>query len=260
MARLRDDLSGVDWQKVRNAQLAPGEQIGPAGQTLSDDLDPDAWQRLRTLQAFGATQAPETRASTFDVDREFLADAEGAKRKMYVPKNKAGQVIGDSGPTIGVGVDLGRKDVAYLNGLGISPDLARRLTPYLGKRRDEALTFVKANPLVLSQADYDALNSAVQDHELHKLATKFDAVSQVGPFASLPRNTQTAIGSLFFQYGTDAPEKAAPSYWRQVTSGDWEGAYRNLTKFGDAYQPRRDEESKKLLDDYVSGILPRTQR
>jgi hypothetical protein len=197
-------------------------------------------------------------APTFDVDRGFLADREGAKRKMYVPHDdKTRRVIGDSGPTIGVGVDLGRKDVAYLKSLGLAPAMIARLTPYLGKRREAALAFVDANPLELSQQECEALNSAVQDRELRKLALKFDAASQVGPFHKLPRDTQTAIGSLYFQYGTDAPEKAAPDYWRQITTGDWNGAHDNLMTFGDDHPSRRKLEAARLRNDIRSGRLPR---
>jgi hypothetical protein len=223
----------------------------------------ETWQQTRAAQAGGGrfsvrrTDGEASRlADEFNVDRDFLAEREGARREMYVPTDKAGHVIDDSGPTIGVGVDLGRKDAAYLRSLGLRPELVDRLAPYTGKRRDEALQYVQANPLVLSEEDYNSLNAAVQDRELRKLAAKFDAASQVGPFAKLPRDTQTAIGSLYIQYGTDAPDKATPNFWRQITTGDWDGAYYNLKKFGDAYQPRRDEEAKRLVYDILSANLP----
>ncbi|MBI1199964.1 MAG: pesticin [Phenylobacterium sp.] len=262
--RLSDDLDGKDWQRIRRAQLFRPQEAGRVSGLLSDDMDMETWQRTRTAQAGGGAASanltsgePGPAVDQFNVDRDFLAEREGARRKMYVPTDKEGRVIGDSGPTIGVGVDLGRKDTAYLRALGLRPELVDQLAPYTGKRRDVALQYVQENPLVLSEQDYKSLNAAVQDRELRKLASKFDAVSQVGPFSKLPRDTQTAIGSLYFQYGTDAPDKAAPNFWRQITAGDWDGAYHNLKKFGDAYQPRRDKEAGRLVYDILSANLPR---
>jgi hypothetical protein len=127
-------------------------------------------------------------------------------------------------------------------------------------RGTPALTYVKAHPLEISASEAQTLSDAVRDLELGKLAKKFDGASQVGPFHELPRDTQTAIASLYYQYGTDAPDRAAPHYWRQITTGDWNGAYRNLLDFGDDYGPRRIEESKRLLKDIQSGRLPRPKR
>ena len=226
---------------------------------LSDDMDAAEWQRMRNAQAAGGRSvgAPAAPARPeFDVDRGFLAGVEGSRSDMYVPTDKNRKVIGHSGPTIGIGVDLGSKDRAYLESLGISSKLVDQLNPYLGHKKEAALTYVKANPLSLKQTDLDALNAAVQDRELRKLVKRYNAASQVGPFGSLPRSTQSAIASLYFQYGTDAPEKATPNYWKQITTGDWEAAHRNLSAFGDAHQPRRGLEATKLREDIDAGRLP----
>jgi len=49
------------------------------------------------------------------------------------------------------------------------------------------------------------------------------------------------ITSVAFQYGNLATE--TPNFWRQVTSGDWDGAVGNLRNFGDAYGSRRNREA-----------------
>ena len=226
---------------------------------LSDDMDAAEWQRMRNARAAGGRSvgAPAAPARPeFDVDRGFLSGVEGSRSDMYVPTDKNRKVIGHSGPTIGIGVDLGSKDRAYLESLGISSKLVDQLNPYLGRKKEDALSYVTANPLILKQTDLDALNAAVQDRELRKLVKRYNAASQVGPFGSLPRSTQSAIASLYFQYGTDAPEKAAPDHWKQITTGDWNGAYNNLNKFGDAHHRRREAEAKELRKDMDAGRLP----
>ncbi|MET0273565.1 MAG: pesticin C-terminus-like muramidase [Phenylobacterium sp.] len=274
---LSADLPMDVWQRVRARQVAGEADFGGAdGEALSDDLPMDVWQRVRARQVAGDVisggagddalaggpredvvgGAPK--AGAFNVDRQFLAEREGFERAMYVPKDKkTKQVLDKSGPTIGIGVDLGGKDVAYLKSLGLDANLVTRLTPYLGKRGASALDFVEKNPLALSDPELNALNSAVQDQELNRLVAKYDAASKIGPFRSLPKNTQTAIASLYFQHGTYAPEQAAPNYWRQITSGDWKGAHSNLQNFGDHYGPRRLLEAKLLQKDIEAGRLRR---
>lgn len=276
---LPDDLSMPEWQRRRNAQKFGGANVASTFGAPSDDMPIDVWQQARAQQAAGdavvggeATDAllggggpdrlnaPPAPARTFNVDREFLADREGRVSTMYVPiyadGPKKGQVIGQSGATIGKGVDLGQQSLAYLKSLNLEPGLTARLSPYLGVKGPGATLYVAKHPLQLSEAELDALNGAVQDRELRSLAAKYDAASQVGPFHELPRDTQTAIASLYFQYGTAAPEKRTPGYWRQITMGDWEGAYRNLMDFKDQYGTRRKREAERLRNDIRSGRLP----
>lgn len=267
--RVKDDLSGPDWQRARSGELFGEVDSGPALPPLTDDMPMDVWQDVRGRQKMGGGYATTesgpaggggSAPAKPDVDWDFIDAAEGMRKRMYVPTDREGRVIGQSGPTIGRGVDLGQKDATYLSSLGLRPELAAMLSPYLGKKREEARRFVQARPLALPDADLKALDSAVRDRELRELVRKYDAASQIGSFAELPRDTQTAITSLYFQYGTGDPIKSTPNYWRQITTGDWEGALNNLRAFGDAYQPRRDLEAERLQRDLAAGTLPRRPR
>lgn len=259
--RLKDDLSGDEWQRVRNGQVLGAADAPPVLEPLSDDMPMEAWQQARNRQvgqvllveAGRVGAAPE--APKPDVDWEFIRKREGSRSDMYLPE-KGGVVIGKSGPTIGKGVDLGQRNLAGLKSLRLSPATEAKLTPYLGRKGEPAAAFVKANPLVLADDELEELNGAVRKQELDQLERNYDAASQVGPFHKLPRNTQTAIASVYFQYGTADPAKGAPNYWRQVTTGDWDGAYRNLRAFGDDHQKRRDFEADILLGDMKAGSLP----
>jgi len=275
---LPDDLNMPEWQRRRNAQQFGGAPVAPTFEPPSDDMPMDVWQQARAQQAAGgvivggegtdgllggagADRVKAPPAPAFNVDWEFLTGREGSRPDMYVPiyerGPKKGQVVERSGATIGKGVDLGQQDLAYLKSLNLDPRLAARLSPYLGVKGPAALSFVAAHPLMLSDAELDTLNGAVRDRELRGLAAKYDAASQVGPFHKLPRDTQTAITSLYFQYGTGEPHASTPKYWRQITTGDWEGAYGNLMDFRDQYGPRRVAEAQRLKNDMRSGRLPR---
>jgi hypothetical protein len=257
--RLKDELSGDAWQRVRNGQVSGAEEALRVPEPLSDGMPMAAWQQTRNDQVRAAGE-PSVVRDGFDVDWTFIGNREGSRSKMYVLTNDKDDVIGKSGPTIGKGVDLGQKNQRDLDALGLDSALAKKLTPYLSMTREPARDFVRANPLVLSNDELEELNNAARNDELRKLARNFDAASKVGPFNKLPRDAQTAITSLYFQYGASDPKGAAPNYWRQITEGDWEGAHRNLKAFGDAYQDRRDLEAERLQRDIEAGTLPQRLR
>lgn len=249
VALLSDDMPMGEWQKARSQQMAGDALAGGEG----DDV-----------LAGGAAADRLARASAvpvYDVDRAFLQEKEGLMTGMYVPTyekgSNAGKVVGQSGATIGKGVDLGQQDAAYLRSLKLDPGLVARLSPYLGMKGDAALAFVRSHPLQISASEADALSQAVFDEKLGSLAAKYDAASQVGPFHKLPRGAQTAITSLYFQYGTADPARRTPNYWRQITTGDWDGAYANLMDFKDQYRDRRRAEAALLKAEAQSGKLPR---
>ncbi|MBC6982128.1 pesticin C-terminus-like muramidase [Caulobacter sp. 17J80-11] len=220
--------------------------------------------KLGLLPAATSAPAPAG-AGRYDVDRAFLLEQEaagGPKLDMYVPtvKDRPDLALENSGPTIGAGVDLGRKDAAYLRRVGVDPATIDKLSPYFGMTRQKALDYVRAHPLSLSEAEVAALDAAVQDDHIAEIARTFDAASKVGRFDQLPRSTQTAVASLYFQYGPNEPWKTTPQYWTQITTGDWEGAHRNLRKFGDAYPSRRGREADLMKKDIEAGTLPRAAR
>jgi len=177
------------------------------------------------------------------VDWGFIAEREGNKRDVYVP-TKGDKVLGTSGPTVGMGIDLGAWSGDKLRELGVSEELVNKLSPYGGKKKQEALDFVKANPLSLSKEETDELNSKVKSSILDEIKTQFNKESKT-KFEALPSGKQTAVASVFFQYGMNKEKSTWPkNYWSQVTTGDWKGAKANLNNFQDAYDSRRKAEAK----------------
>jgi len=167
-----------------------------------------------------------------NIDWDFILEQEGFRLKGYVP-NPEGS---DSGVTIASGFDLGARSVSDLKGL--SKEIIDLLTPYLGIKG--AAADEVASNLVVSDEQAKTINEFAKKKELGLLKKRWKAKTGQS-FDDLPMREATVITSVAFQYGNLATE--TPNFWRQVTSGDWDGAVGNLRNFGDAYGSRRNREA-----------------
>ena len=172
-----------------------------------------------------------------NIDFDFIGQQEGVKSSMYVPK-KNGQVLGDSGPTIGIGLDLGQRNVSDLKGL--SPELIEKLSPYTGMKGSEADSFVENNPLTLTSDELTEVNAWTKKTETDKLLKRWAEDSDIA-WSDLTPQQATVVASVSYQYGTGAPK-----FWSHVTSGDWDAAEAELRDFGDEYKSRRLREARYL--------------
>lgn len=116
----------------------------------------------------------------------FLTKWERRKLQGYVPCRPGGNYIGSgsyvgcdpimsSGVTIGTGVDLGQQTEAYLTSIGISVELVDKLRPYLGKRRHDALEVLYQKPLYITDAECDALDTAIHTDYTERVAKLYDS-------------------------------------------------------------------------------------
>ncbi len=167
-----------------------------------------------------------------NIDWDFILEQEGFRLKGYVP-NPEGS---DSGVTIASGFDLGARSVSDLKGL--SKEIIDLLTPYLGIKG--AAADEVASNLVVSDEQAKTINEFAKKKELGLLKKRWKAKTGQS-FDDLPMREATVITSVAFQYGNLATE--TPNFWRQVTSGDWDGAVGNLRNFGDDYGSRRNREA-----------------
>ena len=90
------------------------------------------------------------------VDYAFIRNHEGAAvLNGYIPQKKDGTVIGKSGVTIASGFDLGQQNSYDLNRIFGSGDTNKTLkdlfTPYLGKQKEDAKTYLKDHPLSIME-------------------------------------------------------------------------------------------------------------
>lgn len=191
-----------------------------------------------------------TTRHAYAVDWDVIEGFEGWRSRGYVP-TAAGQVLGQSGVTIGPGVDLGQWSTDQLRRVGVPAELVDRLAPWIGVRGAPALAI--AGNLVLAQVDVDRLARPIRRAILEAVADRFDrAAARTGfmAFGALPRQLQTVIASVAFQYGA-ALAVRTPKFWRLVTTGQVAETVAELRAFGDAYSSRRCLEAA-----YLAAILP----
>ncbi|MDZ4822265.1 MAG: pesticin C-terminus-like muramidase [Flavobacteriales bacterium] len=199
------------------------------------------------------------------IDYTFIAQQEGSATVAYVPQctlksttnkdNQAcfgknvGDVIGKSGVTIGKGFDIGQNNLYDLkNRMYLSQGMIDKLSPYLEKRKKDAVAALNKTPLVLSSTELAELNRAMKHSELKKLlnayGTDINNTAKTA-FHTLPVQAQTAIASWAFQgIYTDKP------VWKSFVMQDWTKASEQL-KAETLYSGRRKAEAA-LLDELIS--------
>jgi len=183
-----------------------------------------------------------------NIDFYFIQNLEGGLScKGYVPDPEHSK----SGVTIGIGVDLGQRNEDGLKMLNLSDRLFNQLKPYLGFKKQDAVKFLKANPLEISEDDAWIISLAVKQELADRLIKNFNLVAKF-PFQALHPSLQTVIASVFYQYGD--LKSGCPNFWRQATEGDIEGLYKNLLNFGDRYTTRRKTEAEYLNKDIAIEV------
>ena len=98
--------------------------------------------------------------------------------------------------------------------------LVEKLRPYLGKKRLEAVTFLKQKALVITSAEAEQIDKAVKKSLLSKAKLKYVSSahnSRKLHFDSLPVEAQTVIASVAFQYGASLDVRV-PKFWQAVSS------------------------------------------
>lgn len=174
------------------------------------------------------------------IDFDFISKLEGGRRTTgYVPDPQGSR----SGVTIATGIDLGQMGERDLSQLNLPSDLKNKFLPYLGKIKFEAVSLLDTMPLSVTDEEAKLLDKEVKTRFVRDLARKYSRTA-TGNFEELPDGVQTVIASVAFQYGDLG--SSTPNFWRQVTEGDWQGAYLNLRHFGDAYATRRNKEADLL--------------
>ena len=178
-----------------------------------------------------------------NIDFNFISEREGGRHtEGYVP------LAGQSGVTIGTGIDIGQWDSTGLQNMGVSQDLIDLFEPYLGLTRDDAEEYLNNNPLTITDEQAAELDENFMQNYFQPLINNYNAASDVN-YEDLPTEAQTVIASVAYQYGTDLAS-ATPNFWQQVTTQDWQAGVDNLRGFGDDYSTRRNIEAH-LLDDLL---------
>lgn len=194
----------------------------------------------------GAAAQPKTSAISIhqtQIDYDFLIKMEGSSLKGYVPLPESTQ----SGVTIGNGVDLGQMGFAEFDHLPLSAALKKKLRPYVGLKKFEAVNFLQKHPLTMTPEELKEINPINANKILVVLVKLYDEASEV-PFLQLPSEAQTALFSFAYHYGpsfkklSGRPQKLWTHYVRQ----EWDHVIKTLHSF-DRYTYRRHQEAKLLV-------------
>jgi GH24 family phage-related lysozyme (muramidase) len=178
----------------------------------------------------GIPKGSETSAPM--IDDKFLYCHEGFTLCGYVPiHRKSGEVLGQSGVTIGAGVDLGSKSRASFTSL--SSTLVDKLEPYFGLKRNLAACAAIELPLRLTRAEANTLTIFVKNDIVADVSNKYDKEKEgkAQSFASLPRGIRTAIVSVWYQFGNPSVRPTYPNFWDHVKKNDWDKAIKELRNF-----------------------------
>lgn len=180
-----------------------------------------------------------------NIDWDFIGELEG-KRILngYVPTTKNMK----SGVTIATGFDLGQRNEGDLSGLPKA--LIEKLKPYLGIKGAEAKTL--AGNLKITDSEAKTIDEFSHGEVLNDLRKKWKAKTGKS-FDDLPMHKATIVASVRFQHGDLATK--TPNFWRQTTTGDWQGATENLRNFQDEHPRRRNKEADYLTKGRINEDL-----
>jgi len=177
------------------------------------------------------------------IDYGFITLMEGSKRNGYVPDPEHS----NSGVTIASGFDLGQRSASEIT-KAFTPELADKLLPYVGMKKQAAVDFLMCNALSISESEEKEINSYSHLSAECRLLSQWRRSEVHCDFGQLASPCQTVIASVAFQYGN--LQERTPEFWQQVTSANWGKAVTNLRNFGDRYSRRRNLEAD-LLENWL---------
>ena len=109
----------------------------------------------------------------------------GVKTESYIPKFKSGKVIGQSGVTIGRGVDLGQHSAKELRKMGMTEDLMKVFEPFIGLKKEKATAAHKKFNLSYEDAKY------ASDVMLYKKIDEYNRIFK--RFKNVPSERMKAV-------------------------------------------------------------------
>ncbi len=170
----------------------------------------------------------------------------------YVPMSQ-GQAIGNSGVTIASGLDLGQQSKDGLIKMGIPQTVCAVLFPYVGLKRESAITKLSALPLILSRDAADAVDRAVFRSYLVRAEGMFNRMAGRTTWggdwklSDRPKQVQAVVVSLFYQMG-ESPQKT----FGFLASGDYHAAVAELrdpARWGGKYYASRRNAESALIEE-----------
>jgi hypothetical protein len=133
------------------------------------------------------------------IDVQFVNDLEGYSNKGYIPKDRDGNIIGNSGVTIGYGFDIGQHNAWEIEKFDIPNRIKTKLLPYVELVKEKAAQKLKNRPIWLSDSDLVLLDTEVKKKHIKGILRLMDAYKVI--FHKLPSCVQTGLFSVYYNYG-----------------------------------------------------------
>lgn len=190
---------------------------------------------------------------------DVLFGLEGNEYDFYVPKNKEGTAIGESGITIGKGFDLGAQNEKSLRNMGIPEPLIKKLVDsgYLGKKKDDAIKALNEGSLKLSGEEVDQINSAAIPYYTRQFEAALKKNTGLDAQTDLTTNQRIALTSAYFNLGNGLfynKNNKKTSLSNQLANKQWELAGENIATWSKnptpGLQARREAEANLLLGNF----------
>ena len=198
------------------------------------------------------------------IDWNFISALEGGSQaEGYIP-TKDDKVIGKSGLTIGTGWDVSQMSLEELESSGLPSKLIENVKPFVGLKGKEAQSKLKElGAPTLKDDEASIIDAFTHEKTLSQISKNYEKSSGES-FEDLSPAQQTVLASVGFQYGAQGlmakedpktGKEVPTNFWKQVTSGDWEGAQKNLMNYGDIYGTRREKEAELLEAETIAAKL-----
>ncbi|MGJ3524081.1 pesticin C-terminus-like muramidase [Nitratidesulfovibrio sp. D1] len=204
----------------------------------------------------GTLAAPDKPEDIYRVTADTLHKLEGNVLHAYIPE-KDGKPMDNSSATIGAGIDLGQWRAEKLQEIGVRDDVVKAVSPLLGKNATEARQEMenlkkKGQAVSLTPEQARHLNEKMFVHfngqarqQYNSAPGNVDAQGKtIRRFEELPKEMQAVVTSVLYQHGSTSQFK---NFWGYSTTGDWDGAIKELRNFSPKpdykYHPRRNKEA-----------------
>lgn len=201
-----------------------------------DGIVPKRNRRLITPEETEDINAELTRKNgcrPVGINNGLLSQYEGGShKKAYVPWSEKTAKGNSSGVTIGSGFDLGqRKRPDELRAMGLPESLVQKFAPYLGKKRSDAVKFLRDHPLTLSEDETNILNRCILIDMGKKAIRHWDAEidkqRKTWPdapyFHEMNTDQQTIVFSRYYNEG-QGWIKNHPDIHQSILRNDWDTA------------------------------------
>ena len=203
--------------------------------------------------------------------KNILLGLEGNEYNFYVPE-KDGKVMGQSGITIGKGVDLGAQDEASLKKMGIPESIVNKIASsgYLGLKGEDAVNALNKGTLKLSAEEVDQINSLAIPHYKKEFEAALKKETGLDAQKDLTPNQRIGLTTAYFNLGNglfyknvetkEGTIKKPTNLRKQLANKDWTAVANNLATWNSTapigLQARRQAEAKLFageigLEDFV---------